>query len=228
MKDDSPAKTLAWMATGAAVLAAGALLGAVAARPKEQAPAAPGPEPTEGGPAEGELEDLDDRPVAQAALAETVAAARRVEILAGLLEKLESRVQSLERASSTERVEAVWQRVVQLEAEVEQIRAQRVELPPVENILAQAENRLSPRIRSLEARVEEHHAAIQQLQLHAAQAETNLQKMIVAVEKLAEQISRVMPGGRLEPRKEGSGPAAAERPAEGAAKPGGPFALRGR
>lgn len=195
------------MATGAAVLAAGALLGSAAGRRKERAPRS-GPAP--GPPLPGALDDLTDRPVAQAALTESLAAARRVDTLARNLESIETRVHAIERANSAERVDAVWQRVLHLEERLEQIRAQRTEVP-IDAIVAQAESRLSPRIHTLETRVEEHHAAIQQLQAHAVQTDANIQKMIAAVEKLTEQIARVLPSasGRIEPRRESAAAAAA-------------------
>ncbi|MBI3697925.1 MAG: hypothetical protein HY238_24215, partial [Acidobacteria bacterium] len=182
MSNDSPIKALAWMATGAAVLAAGAFLGSAAGRRKERAPKQAAIDPEM-------LEDLSDRPVARSVLAESLAAARRLEKVAGAVERLELRVQSVERAAPAERIEAIWQKVLQLEQRLEQVQAERAKLPALDTVVAQAETRLSPRIHGLEARVEEHHTAIQQLQTQATQTEANLQKMIAAVEKLAEQIS---------------------------------------
>ncbi|HYM13788.1 MAG TPA: hypothetical protein VEU62_23820, partial [Bryobacterales bacterium] len=235
MRQDSPAKALAWMATGAAVLAAGAVLGSAAGRRKDRGRR----REEHAGLVADPLEDLADRPVARAVLAESVAVARRVETLADSVAGLEARMQAAERAAaanaeaaaaqSAERIEAIWRRVVQIEERLEQIRAERAEMPPLHTIVAQAESRLSPRIHVLETRLEEHHAVIGQLREQASQTEANLQKMIAAVEKLADQVARVLPpqAQRIEPKRESAaapagsaaGAAAGEAAQPGAAPP---------
>ncbi len=239
MKQERPAKTLAWMATGAVMLAAGAFLGSAAARRKDRSPAR-GSEP---GADDGSLEDLADRPLAREVLAESMAAARRVDSLADAVASMDTRLQAMERASSTDRLEAIWQRLQQIEQRLEQVQTERLEVPAIDALLSQAESRFTPRIVSLENRVEEHHEAIRQLQTHASQTEANLQKMLAAVEKLTDQLSRAMPAGslRIEPRREtvaatpdaaapagvaaaGSEPAeAAGESPEGTGKSSGPF-----
>lgn len=197
MRQDSPAKTLAWMATGAAVLAAGAVLGSAAGRRKDRRSRREG----DAVPAYGPLEDL----------AESVAS-------------LEARVQAAERAAaanaeaaaarSAERVEAIWQRVVEIEERLEQIQAERAEAPPLDAIVAEAESRLSPRLQALESSVAEHNAAVQQLQEQALQTEANLRKMIAAVEKLADQVARILPlqAQRIEPNRASAAGVAAGEP----------------
>jgi hypothetical protein len=199
MKEEGPGKILAWMAAGAAVLAAGALLGSAAGRRRRS-----GSEALSGRPV-GDLEDLVDRPVLQSAVAESLAAARRLESLAETVAALEARVDNVERTAPAGRVEAIWKRVAELEKVVEQIQAQRSEAPSLDALAAQAVEHIAPRIQALEARVDEHHAAIQSLQAQASQTEANLQRMITAVEKLADQVSRVLPAAaaiRMEPGKE--------------------------
>lgn len=211
------------MATGAAMVAVGAVLGSAAGQRKNRTP------PGDGGPPGREpdaLEDLADRPVARAALAEGLGAARRVTALSHTVAGLEARVQGMERTSSAERVDGIWNRVLELEQRLEEIRTRQAHLPSVEALAGQVETRLSPRLQAIEARVKEHQAAIEQLQAHAAQTEAHLQKMIAAVEKLAEQISRAFPAMRIEPKAEGgaarpgSGEPAAEAPAEPRARAG--------
>lgn len=154
MRDESPARALTWMATGAAVLAVGAFLGAAAGQRQGSVPS-------------GRPRDPD------------------------LLEELEMRVQGVERPEAGEPVDAIWSRLQQLEERLEQVGA--MEMPPLEVLAARVEDRLAPRLGALEGRVQEHQAAIQDLRAQAAQAEGNLQKLIAAVEKLAEQISRSLP-----------------------------------
>ncbi|MBI3664859.1 MAG: tetratricopeptide repeat protein [Acidobacteria bacterium] len=194
MSYDHPGKKLAWMGTGAAILAAGVLLGSAAGRRRQLSVSQDVPEP----------EDLADRPLAAAALADSLTAARRVEQFAGAVESLGARLDAVERSSSAERVEAVWQKVLRLEERLEQIQAERVRIPGLETVVAEAETRLSPRITSLETRVGQHEVAIRQLQAQAAQTEANLQKMIAAVERLTDQISRALPTAplRMEPKRE--------------------------
>lgn len=199
MKQEGPGKILAWMATGAAVLAAGALLGSAAGRRRRSGSEAPSGRPG------GDLQDLADRPVLQSAVAESLAAARRLDSLAETVAALEARVDNVERTAPAGCVEAIWKRVSELEKVVEQIQAQRREAPSLDVLAAQAVEHIAPRIQALEARVDEHHAAIQNLQAQASQTEANLQRMITAVEKLADQVSRVLPAAaaiRMEPRKE--------------------------
>ena len=210
MRRDSPARTLAWMATGAAMVAVGALVGSSTGRRQPGATS-----PRQAGSAADAVEDLEDRPVARAVLKESLAAVRRADALAGALASLDARVQSIETIPSSERLEPIWQRVLQLEQRIEEIRSQRPEIPSIETLASQAEGRLSPRIRAIETRVAEHQAAIQQLQTQAAQTEINLQKMIAAVERLTDQIARVLPGaaGRMEPKREAGSAAPPSAPA---------------
>ncbi len=206
MRNESPVGALAWMATGAAVLAVGAFVGSAAGRRKGSAPSERRDHPDR-----DLLEDLVDRPVAQAAQAESLAAARRVDSLAETVASLETRVQTVERSAVTDRVDALWSRVMQLEERLEQIRA--MEIPPADALAARVQDRLAPRLAVLENRVEEHQTAIEQLQAHATQTEANLQKMIAAVEKLTEQISRSLPSSRsAEPAPAELGAPAARAP----------------
>ena len=211
LKRHGTGRTIAWLATGATLVAAGTFLGAAAGRRRERvAPARPRPE---------DDEDLADRPVARAALAEAVQAARRVDRMAASVASLEARVTAIETSTSA-RVEAVWQRVLRLEERLEQLKAERAGQPGVEQAAAEAERRLAPRLEALEGRVEQSQAALRQLEAHAAQTEINLQKMLAAVEKLADQVTRALPPPgppRVEPQRETA--AAAEAPAEGERRP---------
>ena len=199
MREEGFGKALAWMATGAAVLAAGALVGATAGRRPKSGSVSRGQAPEESEP------DLTDRPVARAAWADATAAARRTDRLAATLSGLEARLERIERASAADQIEAVWQKVLRIEERLEQAQ-QRSEIPALQELVSQAESRISPRLTALESRAEQHAEAIRQLQAQATQTETNLQKMIAAVEKLTAQLSRALPPApmRIEPRREGS------------------------
>src|SRR5581483_4864594 len=97
------------------------------------------------------------------------------------------------------------------------------EASQVQTVAAEAERRVLPRVHALETRLDQHDAAIQQLQDHATKTDANLQRMIAAVEKLTEQISRALPPAplRIEPKREAAaapqetpeseGPAAEQR-----------------
>ncbi len=211
MKRHGPGRAIGWLATGATLVAAGAVLGAAAGRRR--------PSLAPRRPAEID-DDLADRPVARAALADAVAAAHRVDEIATSVARLETRVAAIENSTAA-RVDTVWQRVLQLEARLEQLKAERAAVPSLEQAsleqaAAEVERRLAPRVEALGARVEESQTAIRQLEIHAQQTEANLQKMIAAVEKLADQVARVLPAGpvRMEPQKE-TGAAASEAPAPG-------------
>ena len=193
MKRHGPGRAIGWFATGATLVAAGALLGAAAGRRR--------PRPTR---QLAEMDDdLADRPVAQAALADAVAAARRVDEIATNVAHLESRVAAMENSTAA-RVDTVWQRVLQLEARLELLKAEKAAVPSLEQAAAEVERRLAPRVEALAARVEQNQTAIRQLETHAQHTEANLQKMIAAVEKLADQVALVLPAApiRVEPQKE--------------------------
>src|SRR5712692_2696753 len=100
MRNEGPARALAWMATGAAALAVGAFLGSAAGRRRSNTPPQ---RRNRAGDDPDLLEDLADRPVAQSALAESLAAAR-VSSLAEALASLETRVQVVERSTPAGRV----------------------------------------------------------------------------------------------------------------------------
>jgi len=211
MKQEGGGRTLAWLATGAAVLAAGAFLGSATSRRRDRGPYAGrdrGPELPEG---------LADRPLAREAWADALAAGRKVDELQQTVAGLTSRVAGLETGGAG-RVEAVWQRVLRIEQRLEEVRTGQGEAAA-----AEAGERILPRVAALETRVEEHGAAILELRAHAAQTEANLQKMIAAVEKLTDQISRALPPAaplRIEPRKE------TEAAGETGAEKGGPSRWR--
>jgi tetratricopeptide (TPR) repeat protein len=143
-------------------------------------------------------EDLEDRPLAQEAWADAVAATRRVEQLVHTVSGLETRVSVAE--ANSRRVDEVWQRVLRLEQTLEELKGQPA--------AAEAERRVMARVSAMETRLDQHDTAIQQLQAHATQTDANLQRMIQAVEKLTEQISRALPPGpqRIEPKREESEP----------------------
>ncbi len=198
-EQDGLGRALAWMATGAAVLLAGAFVGATAGRRKDRPSG-------NNRAAEPDLpDDLEDRPVAQAAWADARTAARRVDTLVHTVSGLESRVAAVE--NTTRQVEDVWQRVLRLEQMLDEVKRERAEPANVAALAAETERRVMPRVEALETRLDHHDAALQQLQSHAAQTDLNLQRMILAVEKLTEQISRALPAGpvRIEPKRETEG-----------------------
>jgi hypothetical protein len=206
MKHDGVGRTLAWMAGGAAVLVAGAFLGASAGRRRD------GRRAPDSGRADLErLDDLEDRPVARAAWADALAAARRVDEVAHAVTALESRVSAAE--VSARRVDEVWERVLRIEQMLADLKRETAEPVEVQAVVAEAERRVMPRVTALENRLHQHDAAIHHLQTHAANTDLNLQRMIAAVEKLTEQISRALPAGpqKIEPRRETAG---AQEPTE--------------
>jgi tetratricopeptide (TPR) repeat protein len=195
-EQDGLGRALAWMATGAAVLMAGAFVGATAGRRKERSSGntrAPEPDPPG---------DLEDRPVAQAAWADAMTAVRRVDTLVHTVSGLESRVAAVE--TTTRKIDDVWQRVLRLEQMLDELKRERAEPANVAALVAETERRVLPRVEAIESRLDHQDAALQQLQSHAAQTDLNLQRMILAVEKLTEQISRALPAGpvRIEPKRE--------------------------
>ena len=189
MREDGAGRPLTWMATGAAVLAAGALLGATAGRRREQ-----------------EDDDFADRPVARAALADARGAGQRLDRLSETLSGLDARVQSIE-DSPPGRAEIVWQRILRLEEKLEQLRTERAAPVSVETVAAQAEERLLPRLSALETRVAQNESAIQELRAHAAQTAANLQKMIGVVKKLANQVQGLAGSEPARRAEEGNRPA---------------------
>ncbi len=191
MKQQGAGRFLALVATSAAMLAAGAFLGASAGR-RRRATAAPD------SVKDPDL-DLADRPVARAALAEAMETGRRLEQLSGAVAGLETRMAAIEDAAGS-RIEAVWQRVLGLERRLEEARGDRLPVADIGALVSQAEARIEPRLAGLGARVDQHDAAIRELETHASQTEANLQRLITAVEKLTDQISRALPSGRMEPQ----------------------------
>ena len=106
MKQDGLGRTLAWMATGAAVLMAGAFVGAAAGRRRDR------PSGKKRAAAPDEPEELEDRPVARAAWADAMAAAGQVDQLVHTVSGLELRVAAVE--NTTRKVEDAWHRVLRL------------------------------------------------------------------------------------------------------------------
>jgi len=107
---------------------------------------------------------------------------------------LKARVEAMETGSIAERFEVLWQRVLKLEESLERATTERRETSALETASEHRDNRLWPRLTSLEARVDEQHAAIQLLQAQASQMEATLQAMITAVARLTNQILRAFPG----------------------------------
>ncbi len=168
-----------WMAAGVAVVATGALLHS-ATEPLRKRVCAP-----KGG--------LRGRRSPSTAISDALAVARRVEQIASLVPGLEARVEAMETGPIVERLEVLWQRVLKLEESLEHVATQRRETSALEMASEHTDNRLSPRLTSLETRVDEQHAAIQLLQAQASQMEATLQTMITAVARLADQILRAFP-----------------------------------
>jgi len=116
---------------------------------------------------------------------------RRLDRLASSVASLEARVEAVASAPANGRVEAMTERVDQLERLVEQTIAQTPSLPPIDQVLGAVEQMISARIGGLDERLTDQVHAIELLRGASAQTDILLHKLIQAVETLAQA-----PGGR--------------------------------
>ncbi len=110
---------------------------------------------------------------------------RRLDRLASSVASLEARVEAAASAPDNGRVEAITERVDQLERLVEQTIAQTPPLPPIDQVLRAVEEMISARIGGLDQRLTDQVHAIELLRSASAQTDVLLQRLIQAVETLA-------------------------------------------
>jgi methyl-accepting chemotaxis protein len=110
---------------------------------------------------------------------------RRVDELAGVVGQLRQRLEAAARPAS--QIEAISDRVEQLERRVEQIVAEMPAPPPIEQVLAAVEEMVSAKIGGLDERLTDQVHAIELLRGASAQTDALLQRLIQAVESLTEQ-----------------------------------------
>ncbi len=167
MSRRGPLETAAWAAAGAALLGGGLFLGFVSAmlgRRREGEAEASVPDPT---------------------------LARRVEDLATLVTGLQGRVESA--AAPGNKLDAITERVGQLERRVEQILVEAPAGPSVEQVLAAVEQMVAAKIGGLDERLTDQVHAIELLRHASTQTDALLHRLIQAVEGLAEQSSDLSP-----------------------------------
>ncbi len=186
MQAAGPLKTVVWALAGTALLGGGlflgilsALLGRRAARLEEE----PSPLLPPGWPDQG----------------------RRVEELAKAVADLQSRLGPDLPPAVEERLETVKVRVDQLEGRLEQVVREGAVLPPMEQVLAAVERMVAVRIGGLDERLTDQVNAIELLRKASAQTDALLQKLIQAVESLAEQSAESEPVARGEARNDEGG-----------------------
>jgi len=117
--------------------------------------------------------------------------ARRVEDLATLVTGLQQRVDSAAAPANT--LDAITQRVEQLERRVEQIVIEAPAGPSVEQVLAAVEQMVAVKIGGLDERLTDQVHAIELLRHASTQTDALLHRLIQAVESLAEQSSELSP-----------------------------------
>lgn len=169
MSRRGPLETAAWAAAGAALLGGGLFLGFVSA--------------LLGRRREGEAEA--DTSVPDPILS------RRVEDLATLVTGLQHRVEAA--AAPAQNLDAITQRVEQLERRVEQIVIEAPAGPSVEQVLAAVEQMVAAKIGGLDERLTDQVHAIELLRHASTQTDALLHRLIQAVENLAEQSSELSP-----------------------------------
>ena len=175
MSTSSPLKSAAWAVAGAALLGGGMFLGFVSALAGRRLgePAGPEPEPKKD-PAPGP--DL--------------ISVRRIDELARAVGELQKRVDGAApppAQAAAERLDEVSFRVAQLESRVEQLVSETPAVPPVDQMLAAVEHMVAAKIAGLDERLTHQVHAIELLRNASAQTDVLLQKLIRAVETLAEQ-----------------------------------------
>jgi len=166
-----PLETIAWAAAGAVLLGAGMVLGLVSAaagRRRERHPSAAPPQVPDSG--------LN----------------RRVDDLATAVTGLQQRLDAV--AAPLEKIDAVTERIGQLEKRVEQMAAEPpVAGPSIEQVLTAVEQMVATKIGGLDERLTDQVHAIELLRHASTQTDSLLQRLIQAVEGLAQQTSDVSP-----------------------------------
>lgn len=116
--------------------------------------------------------------------------ARRMEELALAVTELQKRSENgrpRQPVEISERLDAVTLRMDQLERRLEQWVSEPPALPPVDQVLAVVENMVAARINGLDERLSDQVHAIELLRNASAQTDALLQKLLTAVEALADQ-----------------------------------------
>jgi len=165
-------ETAVWAVAGAALLGGGIVLGLASAalgkRQKAEDSAAPSPMP---GPDPGLSKLVEE-------LAATVAGLeRRVELTAAPIAK----------------VDAVTQRVEELERRVDQIAVESQPAPPIEQVLAAVEQMVAAKIGGLDERLTDQVHAIELLRHASVQTDVLLERLLRAVEGLSDQSDLLTP-----------------------------------
>ncbi len=128
---------------------------------------------------------------------------RRIEELAGAVTNLQQRFDTAEQHRSagppegqpqavTERLNEVSSRIEQLERRVEQLVSETPSLPPIDQVLAAVEHMVAVKIAGLDERLTDQVHAIELLRSASSQTDALLQKLITAVEALADQTAERM------------------------------------
>lgn len=172
MSRHGPLETAAWAAAGAALLGGGMFLGFLSALRNRR----PGEEPA---PPVG-------TPLPDPALD------RRVEELATLVTGLQQRVEAAA-AAPAGKLDAITARVEQLERRVEQIVTETPPAPSLEQVLAAVEQMVTAKIGGLDERLTDQVHAIELLRHASTQTDALLQRLIQAVENLAEHSAELSP-----------------------------------
>jgi methyl-accepting chemotaxis protein len=177
MSRRGPLETAAWAAAGAAILGGGLFLGFMSAMLGRR---------REG---EADAEPSNPDPILS----------RRVEDLATVVSGLQQRLESA--AAPVKKLDAITERVGQLERRVEQIVSEPPAGPSVEQVLAAVEQMVAAKIGGLDERLTDQVHAIELLRHASTQTDALLHRLIQAVESLAEQssdLSPVLQGPRAE------------------------------
>lgn len=166
MSTSSPLKNAALAAAGAALLGGGMVVGFVSAMVRrkqleEPAPAIPIPDPV---------------------------VTKRIEDLAQSVAELQKRLDrvALPAEATGERLDAVSRRVEQLEQRVHQLVSEAPALPPIDQILAAVEHMVATKVAGLDKQLSDQVHAIEMLRNASTQTDALLQKLIQAVESLAD------------------------------------------
>ena len=173
MNRRGPLETAAFAAAGAVILGGGLFLGFVSAMLGRRSEG-------EAGEAAADPPSVPDPILTQ-----------RVEDLATLVTGLQHRVEAA--AAPVQKLDAITQRVNQLERRVEQIVLEAPAGPSVEQVLAAVEQMVAAKIGGLDERLTDQVHAIELLRHASTQTDALLHRLIQAVESLAEQSSELSP-----------------------------------
>jgi hypothetical protein len=183
MKVTDVIKSVVWAVAGAVFVGGGMVVGRFATLVEQQARA---DDPAAGKPPEPRVARDPDF-------------GRRLDRLASSVASLEARVEAVTSAPGNGQVEAITERVDQLERLVEQTIAQTPPLPPIDQVLGAVEQMVSARIGGLDERLTDQVHAIELLRSASAQTDVLLHRLIQAVEGLAHPLAagrETPPGSR--------------------------------